>query len=505
MSDEQMALIATQATYSVDFYGEELLIATVENVPYVALRAVCRHLGLAWSSQLQRTKRDPALTEHLRTLVLADSDGRHREMTCLELEYLPGWLLGITPGKARPELEAKLQRYRQECFRILWRTRHMQPCEPPAPIIATPTPLFESLPEQLLPAPTKDKQPRKKHAPPADLVTRDPPSVHVRSDQLAQEIMRGLLSQHEYVQHPELGIAEYQRFFARNKGQILITITAGSDENWDMVLRSLNVLGDEIVDTFIAALALAIDSNGARQISAPFYLSPDDILATCQRARSNGSYTPIQRSTVTEHLRTLSRTHVRASFPLRRGREAFAESPILEVLGGRIGVMNTLTGEEIWEKRQVKIGDWAAMIPEISQQTAIMLRQVLKYHSHNQRYEKRLGRYLTLMFRINAARKGGTFQCSMGVLLEQAGITVNLNKPGETHKMIDKALKRLQEDGVIGKYGQIEDASSKGQEVKIRIEQQAYHWWDLYIQQQWCFWPPETLREVYARLLKEGS
>src|SRR5947209_8638575 len=167
--------------------------------------------------------------------------------------------------------------------------------------------------------------------------------------------------------------------------------------------------------------------------------------------------------------------------------------------------MNTLTGAEIWEKRQVKIGDWAAMIPEISQQTAIMLRQVLKYHSHNQRYEKRLGRYLTLMFRVNAARKGGVFQCSMGVLLEQAGIIPNLNKPGDARAMIDKALKRLQEDGVIGEYGQIVDSSPKGQEVKARVEQQAYHWWDLYIQQQWCFYPPAIVREVYGKLLKEEN
>lgn len=42
-------------------------------------------------------------------------------MACLQLEYLPGWLFGVTPSKARPELRAKLTRYREECFAVLWR------------------------------------------------------------------------------------------------------------------------------------------------------------------------------------------------------------------------------------------------------------------------------------------------------------------------------------------------------------------------------------------------
>lgn len=41
-------------------------------------------------------------------------------MTCLPLDLLPGWLFGLTTSKVRPELVDKLNRYRAECFRVLW-------------------------------------------------------------------------------------------------------------------------------------------------------------------------------------------------------------------------------------------------------------------------------------------------------------------------------------------------------------------------------------------------
>src|SRR5688572_2330753 len=42
-------------------------------------------------------------------------------MLCLPLDLLPGWLFGTSTSRARPELAPKLIRYRDECFRVLWR------------------------------------------------------------------------------------------------------------------------------------------------------------------------------------------------------------------------------------------------------------------------------------------------------------------------------------------------------------------------------------------------
>ena len=42
------------------------------------------------------------------------------ETLALPLEYLPGWLFGISASRVRKELKEKIMRYRRECFRVLW-------------------------------------------------------------------------------------------------------------------------------------------------------------------------------------------------------------------------------------------------------------------------------------------------------------------------------------------------------------------------------------------------
>src|SRR5712664_1301955 len=73
---------------------------------------------------------------------------------------------------------------------------------------------------------------RHRHVSPAALVTKNPSEIKVLSDQLTSRILLGLL-----------------------------------DESWDHVLSSLHVLGDELVDTFLVLLAVALDTNGAEHMT----------------------------------------------------------------------------------------------------------------------------------------------------------------------------------------------------------------------------------------------
>ena len=132
-----------------------------------------------------------------------------------------------------------------------------------------------------------------------------------------------------------------------------------------------------------------------------------------------------------------------------------------------------------------------------------MARLVLSYHAKKQKYEKRLGRYLTLLFRINVRKHGGRAKISMGVLLEQSGIIPDLKNPGRTRDEIERALRKLYTDGVIGPFALIMDNSPRDREVQERIEQRAYHWWDDYSKQLWTFEAPDYIREAYERILRE--
>lgn len=111
----------------IDFYGDSLTALLVpsqlEPEIYVPLRPICEYLGLNWSGQLQRLRRDDILGEALRFVCVMHTNplGGDPNVLCLPLEYLPGWLFGITTSRIKPELQPKVAQYRRECFRVLWR------------------------------------------------------------------------------------------------------------------------------------------------------------------------------------------------------------------------------------------------------------------------------------------------------------------------------------------------------------------------------------------------
>lgn len=147
----------------VDFYGDKLtavLVQIGDEPPqvYVPLRPICDYLGLNWSGQLQRTRRDEVLNEALISVFITHTEiGRGlggREVLCLHLEQLPGWLFGVSASRVKAELAERVIRYRRECFRILWQAFHeaalsatgtAQPTT--TQLAATPTNTLSNLPQ----------------------------------------------------------------------------------------------------------------------------------------------------------------------------------------------------------------------------------------------------------------------------------------------------------------------------------------------------------------------
>ena len=126
MSDSQTDLVPTKEV-AVDFYGDAIVATLVamddQTEVYVPLRPICDYLGLSWSGQYERIKRDEVLADEIRGVRLARTpqEGGSQDMLCLPLEYIPGWLFGISTSRVKPELQEKITRYRRECFRVLWR------------------------------------------------------------------------------------------------------------------------------------------------------------------------------------------------------------------------------------------------------------------------------------------------------------------------------------------------------------------------------------------------
>jgi hypothetical protein len=111
----------------IQFYDDEVLAVLIpsENGPqvYVPLRPISDYLGLAWSGQYERLKRDPVLSTEITNVRVTRTkyERGNPNLISLPLDYLPGWLFGINADRVRPELRDKIIRYQRECFRVLWK------------------------------------------------------------------------------------------------------------------------------------------------------------------------------------------------------------------------------------------------------------------------------------------------------------------------------------------------------------------------------------------------
>ncbi len=401
---------------------------------------------------------------------------------------------------------------------------HLQQTAPqPMPeIVQTPLPLGTG---ETLPAPAAEKQrksrkPRTTKKVSTELVARRSPTVTIYSDVLNREIINALRDPTTYKLYEDQAIAEHKHRFDKEKGQIIIAIHPSEGEGIKEVLHAVNHLGDGCIDTHIAVLAIALDKNGAERIHTPFMIDPDEILEVCGKKKSKGSYTPLQRAQVIKHLKTLSQARVIATMPGRppsgRGRRRNdgtvlrAEGALIDLLSFRIGEYHTITGEEVWEKRTIAIGRWATMIPDLSGKTAMMLRQVLAFSTKNERYQKRLGIYLTLMFRINAKRINAGYKgafpndISMSALLEGAGI-VPPRQQGEFKDAIESALADLKKRNVIGDYWRVVEDTPEACQIDKDVQERARGWFTAYLQQKWNFSPPEYIKEQYRKISKPAS
>lgn len=362
---------------------------------------------------------------------------------------------------------------------------------------------------------------------PTPIVARKQEAIPTLSDTLSRNLLPMLLEKDRYTLYENERTARYKQNLGKDRGNIIVDINPSNGEGWDNVQSALNMLGDEVVDAYCAVLAIGLEKNGVEHIREPFLLSPDDILEICGKVKSNRAYKPTQRAVTIGHIKTLSMITVKATLPLagnehlvraKRGRPSKGETPkkegtfiqikgaLIDLLSFKIGEYSTITGDALWERQSVSIGEWVTMIPDLNKRTAIMLRQVLKYSAKNEVYQKRIGRYLTLMFRTNASH-GGTFPqgIRMGTLLEQSNITPDYHRPQEFRNAVIRALNRLKQDSVIGNYCQFVDSTQGGQEVNTEVQEQAHGWLDLWLQQKYHFSPPEMLIEQYKPVQQKAN
>jgi hypothetical protein len=102
----------------VPFRSDVINAIEVDGVVYVAMRCVVENLGMAWGTQQQKLERqsDKFNCIHMNTVA---ADGKRRDLLCIPLRKLNGWLFSINPNKVRADIRDGLIAYQEECFSAL--------------------------------------------------------------------------------------------------------------------------------------------------------------------------------------------------------------------------------------------------------------------------------------------------------------------------------------------------------------------------------------------------
>ena len=107
------------STQTISFNHQSLVTFEQNGKHYTAMKPICENIGLDWKSQYSRMKRDDVLNSTMVMITIVAEDGKKREMICLPIEYLNGWLFGIDINRCKPEIRDTLIKYKKECYQAL--------------------------------------------------------------------------------------------------------------------------------------------------------------------------------------------------------------------------------------------------------------------------------------------------------------------------------------------------------------------------------------------------
>jgi len=127
MSDKINNDLISIGEVSIPFYEDNLIVQLGEDGEiYVALRPIVEALGLNWSGQYRRIKRDPVLSEETKMISVAVTATEIRKKgmgakshVCLPKQFLSGFLFGINANRVREELRDRVIQWQREAHLFL--------------------------------------------------------------------------------------------------------------------------------------------------------------------------------------------------------------------------------------------------------------------------------------------------------------------------------------------------------------------------------------------------
>lgn len=110
---------------TVNFRGDELYGFENDEGVFVALKPIVEAMGMNWSGQEQRVKRDAILSEGICVMHTPFGAGGGQDCLCLRMDLINGWLFTIDDTRIKDEaVRDRVLLYKRECYGVL--ARHFQ-------------------------------------------------------------------------------------------------------------------------------------------------------------------------------------------------------------------------------------------------------------------------------------------------------------------------------------------------------------------------------------------
>ena len=103
----------------VKFNDFEIPAVKSDNEVFVAIKPICEAIGIDWAYAIERIKENEILGELYGTYRIVAADGATREMVCLPLDYVAGWLFMINVKLVNEEARPILIKFQRECYKAL--------------------------------------------------------------------------------------------------------------------------------------------------------------------------------------------------------------------------------------------------------------------------------------------------------------------------------------------------------------------------------------------------
>lgn len=100
--------------------GVDIITVDHQGDTYIPIKPICDAIETAIEGQREKIQSDETLSSTAMLSMVVAADGKEREMLCLPLRYVYGWLFTINPKNVAPDARETVTRCRRECYDVLY-------------------------------------------------------------------------------------------------------------------------------------------------------------------------------------------------------------------------------------------------------------------------------------------------------------------------------------------------------------------------------------------------